>query len=211
MAEEHDRDEGRQAKNDDSPDIRASDSDRDAVVTRLNEAVGEGRLTLQEFSDRLDDVLATRTQGELVPLTADLPARQPVRPPGRTRRLMISVLGDSKRNGPLALAEDITAVALFGDVEIDLCDARVTSNEITIRAYAIVNSVEVIIPEGVAVELSGVAMKGDIENWVKPVSQGTSRFVVKIEGHAVLGDVEVRHPWPQKKAVSGWRRRSIES
>jgi hypothetical protein len=211
MADEHPDDQGRQAaNNDDSPDIRASDGDRDAVISRLNEAVGEGRLTLQEFSERIDDVYAARTQGELTPLTADLPAMPPVRAPSRTRRLMISVLGDSKRNGPQALAEDITAVALFGDVEIDLCDARVTSNEITIRAYAIVNSVEVVIPEGVAVELSGVAMKGDLENWVKPVSPGASKFVVKIEGHALLGDVEVRHPWP-KKAIRGWRHRSIES
>ncbi len=211
MAEESDRDEGHQAKNDNSPDIRASDSERDAVVARLNEAVGEGRLTLQEFSDRIDKVYAARTHGELAPLTGDLPALPPVRASGRTRRVMLGLMfGGSKRAGPQALEEDVIAVALLGDVEINLCDARVTSREITIYAWAIVNDVEVIIPEGVAVELSGVAVKGDLENWVTPVSPGTSRFVVKIQGHAVLGDVEVRRPWP-KKAVRGWRRRSIES
>jgi Domain of unknown function (DUF1707)/Cell wall-active antibiotics response 4TMS YvqF len=211
VAEENDRDEGHQAKNDDSSDIRASDSERDAVVARLNEAVGEGRLTLQEFSDRIDKVYAARTHGELAPLTGDLPAMPPVHASSRTRRLMLGLMfGGSKRSGPQALEEDITAVALLGDVEIDLCDARVTTKEITIHAWAIINDVEVIIPEGVAVELSGVAVKGDLENWVTPVSPGTSRFVVKIQGHAVLGDVEVRRPWP-KKAVRGWRRRSIES
>jgi predicted membrane protein len=120
------------------------------------------------------------------------------------------MFGGSKRSGPRALEEDIIAVALLGDVEINLCDARITSREITIHAWAIVNDVEVIIPEGVAVDLSGVAVKGDLENWVTPASPDTSRFVVKIQGHAVLGDVEVRRPWP-KKAVRGWRRRSIES
>jgi hypothetical protein len=211
VAEENDRDEGHQAANGDSPDIRASDSERDAVVARLNEAVGEGRLTLQEFSDRIETVYAARTHGELAPITADLPARPPVRAPSRTRRVMLGLMfGGSKRSGPRALEEDIIAVALLGDVEINLCDARVTSREITIHAWAIVNDVEVIIPEGVAVELSGVAVKGDLENWVTPVSPGASRFMVKIHGHAVLGDVEVRRPWP-KKAVRGWRRRSIES
>jgi Domain of unknown function (DUF1707)/Cell wall-active antibiotics response 4TMS YvqF len=211
MAEKSDRDEGQQARGDHSPDIRASDSERDAVVARLNEAVGEGRLTLQEFSDRIDEAYAARTRGELAPLTADLPAMQPVRAPSRTRRVMLGLMfGGSKRSGPQALEEDITAVALLGDVEIDLCEARVTTKEITIHAYAIINDVEVIIPEGVAVELSGVAIKGDLENWVTPVSASASRFMVKIHGHAVLGDVEVRRPWP-KKAVRGWRRRPIES
>jgi len=211
VAEESDCDGGHQAKNDDSPDIRASDSERDAVVARLNEAVGEGRLTLQEFSDRIGEVYAARTHGELAPITADLPALPPIRTPSRTRRVMLGLMfGGSKRSGPRALEEDIIAVALLGDVEINLCDARITSREITIHAWAIVNDVEVIIPEGVAVELSGVAVKGDLENWVTPASPGTSRFVVKIQGHAVLGDVEVRRPWP-KKAVRGWRRRSIGS
>ena len=211
IPEERDSDGGRQARSDESPDIRASDSERDAVVARLNEAVGEGRLTLQEFSDRIDEVYSARTRGELAPLTGDLPAMPAARPPSRTRRVLLGLMfGGAKRSGPQALEEDITAVALLGDVEINLCEARVTSREITIHAWAVVNDVEVIIPEGVAVELSGVALKGDLENWVTPVSPGTSRFVVKIQGHAVLGDVEVRRPWP-RKAVRGRRQRSIES
>ena len=42
--------------------IRASDGDREAVAARLNEAVGDGRLTLQEFSERLDRAYAARTR-----------------------------------------------------------------------------------------------------------------------------------------------------
>jgi Domain of unknown function (DUF1707) len=104
MAEKSDRDEGQQARGDHSPDIRASDSERDTVVARLNEAVGEGWLTLQEFSDRTDEVYVARTRGELAPLTADLPAMQPVRAPSRTRRVMLGLMmfGGSKRSGPEA-------------------------------------------------------------------------------------------------------------
>jgi predicted membrane protein len=84
--------------------------------------------------------------------------------------VVLGLLIDKHRHGPGALTEDITAVALLGDVEIDLSEARVISKEVTIRAYAILKDVEVIIPEGVAVEMSGVAVHGDIENWVRHVS-----------------------------------------
>ena len=179
--------------------IRASDADREAVAVRLNEAVGDGRLTLQEFSERLERAYAARTRGELDPLTADLPAIDPVRGPDRRRR----------RAGSQPLEDEITAIALLGDAVIDLRGAKATSKEITIRAYALLNDVDVIVPEGVAVELSGVAVVGDNKNMTKPVPAGTSRFVVKIHGHAVLGDVQVFNSNP--RAIRSRRRRSIES
>jgi hypothetical protein len=195
--DEPDRNEDRLALSDDLPVIRASDSERDAVVARLNDAVGEGRLTLQEFSGRLDRAYAASTRGDLAGLTADLPGMDPGRGPGRHRRVMLGILFDSRRAGPRPLDDEITAIAFLGDVIIDLRDAKVTSNEITIRAYALLNDIDVIVPEGVAVELSGVAIVGDNRNMAGPVTAGTSRFVVKIHGHAMLGDVQVLHRNPR--------------
>ena len=56
------------------PSLRAADSDRDAVADRLRTAHAEGRLTVEEFSERLDAAFAARTMGELAGLTVDLPA-----------------------------------------------------------------------------------------------------------------------------------------
>lgn len=205
MSEEPDRDSDRLA----AAAIRASDGDREAVAARLNEAVGDGRLTLGEFSERLDRTYAARTHGELARLTADLPATDPVRGPGRLRRVMLGIFWDSRRAGPAPLEDEITAIALLGDAVIDLREAKATSKEITIRAYALLNDVDVIVPEGVTVELSGVTVVGDNRNMARPVPPGTSRFVVKIHGHALLGDVQVFHRNP--RAIHGRRRRSIES
>lgn len=55
-------------------DIRASDAEREQVAAELGQAVGEGRLTLAEFSDRVEQAHAARTRAELAPLIADLPA-----------------------------------------------------------------------------------------------------------------------------------------
>jgi uncharacterized protein DUF1707 len=56
------------------PRIRASDADRDRVAEALREHHAAGRLTMEEFQERLDRAYAARTLGELDALTADLPA-----------------------------------------------------------------------------------------------------------------------------------------
>jgi VIT1/CCC1 family predicted Fe2+/Mn2+ transporter len=53
--------------------LRASDSDRDAIVERLRKAAGEGRISSEELEERVDAALRARTYGELEWLIADLP------------------------------------------------------------------------------------------------------------------------------------------
>lgn len=53
--------------------IRASDSDRESVVTILRDAYTVGRLTLEEFDERTTAALSGRTWGALSELTKDLP------------------------------------------------------------------------------------------------------------------------------------------
>jgi hypothetical protein len=61
-------------ENDLPAEMRASDSDRDAVVSDLSEHLQAGRLTTGEFDERMGRALAARTWGELRDLLADLPA-----------------------------------------------------------------------------------------------------------------------------------------
>jgi hypothetical protein len=53
--------------------MRASDADRDAVVSDLSEHFQAGRLTKAEFDERTGQALTARTWGELRELLADLP------------------------------------------------------------------------------------------------------------------------------------------
>ncbi|MFC3994667.1 DUF1707 domain-containing protein [Nocardiopsis sediminis] len=74
-----------------SPEIRASDSDRDRVAKLLQEHFAHGRLDSEEFSGRLESAYKARTHGDLAPLTEDLPERdladlppdEPARPAAR--------------------------------------------------------------------------------------------------------------------------------
>ena len=66
-------------------EMRASDSDRDAVVSDLSEHFQAGRLTAGEFDERMGRALAARTWGELRDLLADLSATR-LAPPAPAAR-----------------------------------------------------------------------------------------------------------------------------
>ncbi|SOD95644.1 DUF1707 SHOCT-like domain-containing protein [Blastococcus haudaquaticus] len=55
------------------PHLRAADADRAAVATVLGQHMSAGRLTVDEYDDRLSRVYGAKTYGELEEITADLP------------------------------------------------------------------------------------------------------------------------------------------
>ncbi|MET7417792.1 DUF1707 domain-containing protein [Dactylosporangium sp. NPDC005555] len=57
--------------------MRASDEDRRQVIDALQHHTQAGRLTLDEFSERCDTVLAAKTLDDLRAATRDLPALPP--------------------------------------------------------------------------------------------------------------------------------------
>jgi hypothetical protein len=54
--------------------MRAASADRERAVDVLKAGFAEGRLTQEEYNDRMSRAYAARTYGELAALTADLPA-----------------------------------------------------------------------------------------------------------------------------------------
>jgi Domain of unknown function (DUF1707) len=59
------------------PALRIADADRERVAERLRRAAGEGRLAADELEERLEAAFGARTQADLTPLVADLPAERP--------------------------------------------------------------------------------------------------------------------------------------
>ncbi len=65
-----------EARTDFAPDDkRASDAERDSVISDLRAPAGEGRLTVEELDERIAAAFAAKTRAELAPLVADLPRR----------------------------------------------------------------------------------------------------------------------------------------
>jgi hypothetical protein len=81
------------------PRMRAGDADRAKIVERLGRHLGEGRLTVDEFDERVTLAHAAVHLDELPPLVADLPpdpppspARRPTGPPAAALLVLAAVL-----------------------------------------------------------------------------------------------------------------------
>jgi uncharacterized protein DUF1707 len=61
-----------------SPELRISDSDREAALTALGEHLSAGRLDIDEYGERSAKVTAAKTRGELAEVFIDLPEPDPM-------------------------------------------------------------------------------------------------------------------------------------
>jgi hypothetical protein len=139
-------------------DLRASDFDRDRVITLLAESAADGRLTPSEHAERVERAYKARTLGELAALTVDLVGQdaQPIKL--NNRRPVTGVFGRDSRNGRWVVPENLPVVAIFGEVELDLRDALLQSGRIVVYATILAGTIHLLVPEGVSVETTGTAV-----------------------------------------------------
>ncbi len=62
--------------------LRVSDLERDAAAAEIREHYAAGRLTSDEFEERLQATLSARTRADLLAVGSDLPALPPTPPTG---------------------------------------------------------------------------------------------------------------------------------
>jgi hypothetical protein len=205
--------------------VRASDAEREAVVERLRVAAAEGRLTLGELTERTEAAYTATTRGELVPITADLPAEPAssaasMRPAGQAdREWVVAVMGDSKRQGRWRVERPLVAVAVMGDVVLDLRGAEVPRGDVDITATAVMGDVKVYVPDGVDVQLSGIAVMGDKKVMVREAPPGQPSPKVVVRATVIMGDVKIigdAYAEPVRRTLRAWltrddrRHRAIE-
>jgi uncharacterized protein DUF1707/cell wall-active antibiotic response 4TMS protein YvqF len=194
--------------------MRISNDDRERVARVLNDAMAEGRLTVNELEERLDKVYAAKTFGDLEPVLRDLPVQHqathltlpppaagtsPVPLPanrigGRgTSTGAVAIMSGTGRKGLWTVPPTFTSFALMGGIEIDLSQARFEEAETTIQAFAFMGGIEIRVPDDVAVQVNGVGFMGAFEDNMGRQSQPPPGApVVKITGLAIWGGVDVK-------------------
>jgi hypothetical protein len=184
-----------------SPAIRASDADRDATVQRLQVAFSEGRLTDGEFDDRMRTALAARTHADLAKLLADLPATtapvapRPVGPVAGPKpgRYAVAYKNSVRFAGRWRVPGRFRALVYKGSGVLDLRAAELTAPVTSILAVAYKSGIEIIVPPGVRVEVSGFGVTRD-EDWTGDLAADVP--VVHVRAFAYKGLVET-HTTPR--------------
>ncbi|WP_395104967.1 DUF1707 domain-containing protein [Actinomadura sp. SCN-SB] len=194
------------------PEMRASDADRDRVAEVLREAAGDGRLTLEELQERLNQVYMAKTYAELEPITRDLPSPgnrgdlAPYTPPFADAPAAdppswwtgLAIMSGFRHEGRWTVPRLFTTFAFWGGGRLDLREARFAEPEVRIRAFAIMGGVEVIVPEDIAVRVNGIGIMGGFDHHASgPGVPGAPRVV--ISGLAFWGGVNVKRK-PRKHA-----------
>jgi Domain of unknown function (DUF1707)/Cell wall-active antibiotics response 4TMS YvqF len=136
------------------PAIRASDEERERGIVLLRDAVATGRLTLEEFSERVGRAQVARTDRDLAELTVDLPAHAPlpaVTAPQKHRALCSKLV----RRGSWEIPERSSWRALFGTIVLDLREARLAGPEVELDIYNLFGTVTVLVPAGVQLDVDG--------------------------------------------------------
>ncbi|MXX35535.1 MAG: hypothetical protein F4107_04910 [Gemmatimonadetes bacterium] len=206
---------------------------KEESIDVLAECFARDLLTVEDFERRVSIVHAAASMPQLAkavdgirtggPAVPQVPERASVEalqrmtpdvPAGRVRAndRAIALFGETKRVGRWIPARQNTFVAALGTAVIDLREAMLGPGECRIQAITFMGSVEILVPPGLHVQCAGSAILGSFGE--QPGDPSTmielDAPVVRIDGLAVLGSVEVhcRRPGESKKQAK--RRLKLE-
>lgn len=173
---------------------QASDDDRIQTAQLLSEAAAAGRLTLEQYEDRLAKAYSVSSYDELERLTDDLPEameyrRRKTRPAPST--MLLAILSGFERRGRWYVPGRMTTFTLFGGGVVDLRYADFTSAEVEIHAYSILGGQTILLPPEINVEIDGHGVLGGFDHEAQGRgAPGAPR--VRIKGFSLLGGVGIK-------------------
>ena len=183
-----------------SRELRVSDAEREHVVGLLQKAIGMGLLTLEEFTDRTDVALASRTRAELNVVLADLPGmthpemrvrggqwgrsgiqdRPPL--PGEPMVLSSGCGSSMNRDGYWQVPRSMVVRSKWGSgTKLDFTDAVFEHDQLDLRLEVVGGAVTLRLPAGASVSLTDLnsRMGSSINDRIgHQAQQGTPHIVI---------------------------------
>jgi hypothetical protein len=173
------------------PALLVSDADRERGIALLRDAVVDGRLTLEEFSDRVGAAQLARTEQDLDAQIADVPAQATPATLSTTlsHRVICSQL---VRKGTWELSQRSEYRSIFSTIHLDLRHAKLHGDVVELEIYNLFGTVTLIVPEGITVSVDGGGMFASqvIESPSSPPVPGSPTLRVRVKGPG--GTVHVR-------------------
>jgi Domain of unknown function (DUF1707)/Cell wall-active antibiotics response 4TMS YvqF len=172
--------------------VRVSDAEREQTVVLLREHLLAGRLTPEEFEARAEAALAARVGTDLARIQDDLPRLPAQAPgsPGQAARFTTGLFGHVVRRGRLRLRGWTAAATAFADVDFDLREAIIDRPETTMVILAVCGNIDVYVPEGVNVDVSGLTLSGHRRDWGNDVTAPDAP-TINVRAAGVFGTIDI--------------------
>jgi hypothetical protein len=147
---------------------RVSDAEREQAVVWLRGHLLSGRLTLEEFSERIEQVYAAAIQADLAGVRAGLPSdREPaaLSSTRRATRVTAALFAHVVKRGRLRLGRWSVAGGALCDIDLDLRKAEMRGQKSALGIFVGLGNVDVYVPEHINVTVTGLAIGGHRREW----------------------------------------------
>jgi len=108
------------------------------------------------------------------------------------RRRFVAIMCGARARGRWRAPREVSAFALWGGVCIDLRHAVIDGPSVDISAWAIMGGIDVIVPEGIPVELDGMVLMGGATNRTRTTDPLPHAPVVRVHARGLWGGVTAR-------------------
>lgn len=203
--------------------LRVSDAEKEHVGQLLQRAVGQGMLSLGEFTERMDTALAAKTRGELNSVVADLPGMQiaeqhrPQQYPSqhysghgvqtrghgevhrggserRSGELVKGTMSTVSRKGPWHVPPSLTIESKMSTVTLDFTQAVMTTQVVEVTVNDYCSTISLVVPPEATVDLNAVETVGGSANNKVRTGPPIGPLHVVVRGKIRFGSITAKHP-----------------
>ncbi|NLE80051.1 MAG: DUF1707 domain-containing protein [Rhodococcus sp.] len=203
-------------------DLRVSDAEREHVGEILQRAVGQGMLSLGEFTERMDTVLASKTRGDLNAVLVDLPGatidadmvrqldpsqqppvQQPVPQPshqqlshgGGSPNVIRGRMSGVTRSGAWQVPPVLDVNTRMCSVTLDFTKAVMSTQVVHINVDDYASSISLVIPPEATVDLNGVETIGSTATSRAKSGPPYGPLHLVVRGKVRFGNITAKYPF----------------
>jgi hypothetical protein len=191
---------------------------RERVIGALQEHFAHDALDVEEFERRVTLAHTSESQEAILALLDDLPAlpdapgraaKAALVPAGEVRptQTLRALMSSTERRGPWAVPRHVRVRTTMSSTVLDFRDARLPAGAVEIELRAVMSSVEIIVPPGLAVETEGTAIMGTFEHVDRaPAHPDPEAPLLRVRGLALMSSVEIKMRLPGENERDAHRR-----
>jgi hypothetical protein len=191
---------------------------REKVIAALQEHFAHDALDVEEFERRVTLAHQAESVTDVTALVADLPVLADVPAPlpkaalvpaadVRPAQNVYGIMSSTERRGAWLVPRRLRVRGTMSSIVLDFREARLPAGVVEIEIRAVMSSVEIIVPPGLAVDAGGVAIMGSFEHADRASAHpDPDAPLLRVSGLAVMSSVEIEMRLPGESGGAAHRR-----